>query len=99
MEKEIQTRGKLTDRIKKKSFVALGYEISQTELRLMVYAHYVMTNDQRIDPQKVSQEEREVLSNWREKGYIEGGVSGLSVTKEFWDAMCEIIFLGYVDLD
>lgn len=93
-----QGRGQLTDRIKAKSKEMLGYEITQIELRLMAYAQYVMMNKQRIDPGKCNQEEREILSKWRKKGYIEGGASGLSITKDFWDAMCEILFLGYVDL-
>lgn len=93
-----QKRGQLTERIKAKSKELLGYEIDVKELRLMVYVQYVMTNERRIDPSKVSPEERKILTGWREKGYSEGGASGLAITKEFWDAICEIVFLGYVDL-
>lgn len=89
-------RGALTNNIKAKSKELLGYEISLTELRLMPYVQFVMTNEQRIDPTKINQKERAILSYWREKGYIEGGAGGLAITKEFWDAMCEILFLGYV---
>ena len=95
---EEQKRGQLTDRIKVKSKELLGYEIGTEELRLMVYVHYVMTNDQKLGMEKVSQEERGILTNWKVEGYIEGGASGLTVTKEFWDILSEIIFLGYVDL-
>lgn len=94
-----QKRGQLTDRIKKKSKVALGYEISQEELRLMAYIQYQMMNEQKIDPNKISPSERGVLQKWREAGHIEGGASGLAMTKEFWDAICQILFLGYVDVD
>jgi hypothetical protein len=93
-----QKRGQLTSRIKEKSFELLGYEIDQKELRLMVYVQYVMINDQYIDIRKINQEEREILSQWRKAGYIEGGASQMGITKEFWDILCEIIFLGYVDL-
>ena len=93
-----QKRGVLTNRIKAKSKKLLGYEITQIELRLMVYAQYVMCNEQRIDPRKCNQDDREILSKWRKKKFIEGGASGLAMTKKFWDAVCEIIFLGYVDL-
>lgn len=89
-------RGVLTDEIKKKSKEMVGYEISQRELRLLPYIQYVMTNEQRIDPNKINQEEREILSKWRKKGFIEGGASGLSITKDFWDFVCEAVFLGYV---
>ncbi|KKN18188.1 hypothetical protein LCGC14_0958240 [marine sediment metagenome] len=94
-----QKRGQLTDRIKKKSKEILGYEISQEELRLMAYAQYQMVNEQKIDPNKINQGERAILQKWREAGHIEGGASGLAITKEFWDAICEILFLGYVDID
>lgn len=94
-----QRRGQLTDRIKKKSKELLGYEMGVTELRLMPYIQYAMTNEQKIDPQRCNQADREILQEWREAEYIEGGASGLNITKEFWDIICEIIFLGYVDID
>ena len=93
-----QNRGQLTDRIKEKSKELLGYEISQRELRLMPYIQYVMTNEQRIDPNTINKEEREILSKWRKVGHIEGGASGLRITEGFWNIICEIIRLGYVDL-
>ena len=93
-----QRRGQLTERIKVKSKELMGREIDTTELRLMAYAQYVMCNDQRIDPRHCNQEDREVLKKWRDAGYIEGGASGMTITREFWNILCEIIFLGYVDL-
>lgn len=95
---EGQRRGQLTERIKLKSQELLGYEISQVELRLMPYVQYQMCNGQKIEPKNINLEEREIISKWRNKGYIDGGVSGLGITKEFWDIINEIIFLGYVDL-
>lgn len=91
-------RGGLTKRIKDKSKELLGYEISQTELRLMPYVQYVMVNDQKISRRHCNQDDREVLQKWREAGHIEGGASGLQITEEFWNIICEIIRLGYVDL-
>ena len=41
---------------------------------------------------------RETGMSWRKAGYIEGGLSGMEISREFWDIMNEIIFLGYVDL-
>jgi hypothetical protein len=95
----MQNRGQLTPRIIGKSVELLGYEMNQTELRLMPYIHYVMTNEQKLDISKINQEEREILSKWRKLGYIEGGASGLKITKDFWNVLCEIVFLGYVDID
>lgn len=94
-----QGRGHLTDRIKEKSKELMGREISTRELRLMPYALTTMIDSpQRIDPRRINQEERGFLSLWREAGYMEGGASGMQITREFWDILCEIVFLGYVDL-
>jgi len=94
----VQKRGQLTDRIKQKSKELLGYEIDVTELRLMPYILYVMQNDQRIAPRRCNEAERDILHKWRKAGHIEGGASGLRITKDFWEILCEIVFLGYVDL-
>jgi hypothetical protein len=93
-----QKRGQLTDRIIEKSNELLGYEITQQELRLLPYLQYLMVNEQRIDPNRINDDERKILSKWRKAGHIEGGASGLGMTKEFWDIINELIFLGYVDL-
>jgi len=94
-----QKRGQLTDRIKQKSKQLLGYEIDVLELRLMPYIQYVMVNEQKIKIEHINFEGRKILSKWREAGHIEGGASGLRITKDFWNIICEIVFLGYVDID
>lgn len=43
-------------------------------------------------------QKRDILQKWRDSGYIKGGASGLSITKEFWEILCNIVFLGYVDI-
>jgi len=98
MVEEIQLRGNLTKRIKSKSKELLGYEISQVELRLMPYILTVMMNEQRIQIRHCNQDDRNILQKWREAGHIEGGASGLQITEEFWNIICEIVRLGYVDL-
>jgi hypothetical protein len=95
-EQTMANRGQITENIKKTSARLLGYEITQAELRLMPYVQYVMVNGQIIEPRKINSEERQILSKWRAKGWIEGGASGLSMTKEFFCAICEIIWLSYV---
>jgi len=92
-----QGRGQLTKRIKVKSKELLGYEIDVIELRLMPYTLYTMMNDQKIDPRHCNQKDRDILKKWRKAGHIEGGAGGMKITKEFWDIICEIVFLGYVN--
>ncbi len=92
-------RGMLTTDINNVAKLMIGRGISQKELRLIVYVQYVMCNDRKIKPLCVNQEERGILAKWKKEGHIEGGASGLAVTKHFWDFMCEVIFLGYVGYD
>ena len=89
-------RGMLTEDIAEKSKSLLGYKIDTTELRLMAYVQYVMVNEQKINPRKCNQDDREVLARWRKAGHMEGGASGLAITREFWDIICELIFMAYV---
>lgn len=77
----------------------LGRTITTEELRLIAYIQFVMVNARKLDITKISDEERGILRTWREQGHIEGGAGGLSVTKQFWDFMCEILFWGYVAFD
>lgn len=92
----IGKRGMLSPQIQELSKKFLGREITVTELRMMPYIDFVMKNDQRIDPRKCNQDDREVLKRLREEGHIEGGASGLSITKEYYDFVQEILWLGYV---
>lgn len=90
-------RGMLTAEIKAKSERLLGTKISTGELRLMPYVVYCLTNGEQIDNLKITDKEREILTNWRLKKFIGGSIhSELIVQKKFWDAMHELIWLGYV---
>jgi hypothetical protein len=91
-------RGVLTHEIRLLSKELLGYEITQSDLRLMPYIQYVMMNEQKINPAHISGDERKILSFWRKQGFMEGGASGLSITKHFWDGINQILWLAYVNL-
>lgn len=71
-------RGILNDRVQSAALQTLRRPITQEELRLMPYVHYVMMNDQRIQPTHINAEERVILAKWREEGWIEGGAGGVS---------------------
>jgi hypothetical protein len=90
-------RGQLTNKIKTVALKELGIiDLSVTALRLMPYIQYTMMNGQKIDPTHINPEERKILKEWKEQGWMEGGMTGLSISKKFWDAMNEILWLGYV---
>lgn len=92
-------RGMLTTDVDKIAKIFLERSITKTELRLIPYIQYVMCNERKINPVHINQEEREILSQWKKEGHIEGGASGLAVTKHFWDFMCEVLFVAYVGYD
>lgn len=89
-------RGMLNQEIEEMAKQFLGREITTTELRLYPYLDYLMKNEQRIDPNRINQEERNVLAILRQEGHIEGGASGLSMTKEFYDYINQVLWIGYV---
>ena len=89
-------RGILTQEIQDVAKQFLGREITTTELRLYPYLDYLMKNEQRIDPRKCNQDDRDVLAVLRAEGHIEGGASGLSMTKEFYDYINQVLWFGYV---
>lgn len=89
-------RGAITDKIQEIAKKFLERKITRVELRFIPYIQYVMANEQKLDIQKVSSKEREILKKWKEADLVEGGASGLSITKEFWNFMCEILWEGYV---
>ena len=89
-------RGQLSKRIQELSNQFLKRDMTTTELRLIPYIQYLLVNNESISPSKLNRDDRDVLQQWREAGHFEGGMSGIGITKPFWDFMCEILFEGYV---
>lgn len=95
-----QGRGALTDRVKKKSIELLGYEIGLREFRLMPYIQYRLMNEHKLARAHVNAEERVILEKWEKAGYMKREAwFWVEVSKEFWDIMSELLYLGYVDID
>ena len=89
-------RGVLTEEIQELAKVFLGREITVRELRLYPYLDYQMKNEQKFNPNHVNQEERTILRLLKDAGHIEGGASGLGMTKEFYDYINQVLWFGYV---
>ena len=96
--KEKQGRGQLTERIKKKSLELFGYEMDQTELRLIPYILYQAQNERKAS--NTNDEEQEILNKWVDNGFllITGLGNILSISEDFWNKANQIVYLGYVDL-
>lgn len=90
-------RGELTERIQTNAKWLLKREITVDELRLMAHLQYVMCNEQKIDASKINEEDKKTLDVWRKEGHIQGGFGGITITKKFWDIICQILYFGYVD--
>ena len=88
--------GALTDEIQELANEFLGRPITTTELRLYPYLDYLMKNEQKIDPRQINQVDRDTLRVLRAEEHIEGGASGLSMTKEFYDYINQVLWYGYV---
>ena len=90
-------RGKVTQEIKMKAKYLLDIDsISATALRLMPYMQYCLVNNTNLNNNNMNENEKRILKEWRKKGFITEGAPDFAVTKKFWDAMGELIWLGYV---
>lgn len=84
-------RGKYTEELHNK------YGISPEELRLIPYLQYLLVNHMPVDPNKISGEERRILSKWRDEGHITFSMTDpCTSTKKFWDFISEILYETYV---
>ena len=89
-------RGQLTEELQGLAKGFLGREIDTTELRLYPYLDYQMKNEQMLEPLRCSGDDRKVLAVLRSEGHIEGGASGLSMTKEFYDYINQVLWFSSV---
>jgi hypothetical protein len=90
-------RGQLTEELKALAEELLSVsEFTQQELRLLPYLQYLVLNNENINPQKINQEERAILSRWKLKGWIFGGMVDLAISKAFWDTINQILWVGYI---
>jgi len=89
-------RGQLTEDVQEFAKQFLGREITTRELRLYPYLDFVMKNQQKIEPAHINQEERDILATLKNEEHIEGGASGLSMTKEFYDYINQVLWVSYV---
>lgn len=92
-------RGMITEEIKKLSKELLGAEISQLELRLLPYVQYTVMNGGNIIRNRINKQENQILKRWQKKGWLKmfSGIDSIEIqiTKEFWNQINQILWLGY----
>ena len=90
-------RGVLNKKSKLAAY-AVGIELTKEKLRLLPYIQSLVLDHAKLDPLKISGDERKIFSVWKKMGLIGGGASEpVTVTKEFWCAMTEILWHTYVN--
>lgn len=94
-------RGELTPEINAKAKELFGYEIDLRALRLIPYILYVLPNGGehggKIEREKINDDDRYWLKRWTDEKRINWGAPWLRVTKEFYDAACELQWMGYIN--
>lgn len=94
------TRGMLTPAREEKIFEATGCRFRQAEIRLMPYLQYLVVNSMKLDPTRVSQKDRQIIAQFRSKGWLSGGASEpVTVSRDFWDIMNECLWVCYAHLE
>ena len=90
------SRGAISEELQVLAKNFLGKELSIKELRLLPYIHYCLVNQQGIDPAKINSEERKIIIEWKKKGYLEGGMKGLRISKDFLNFINECLKISYI---
>lgn len=75
----------------------LGHGLTRTELRLMPYLFVCLMDRTSIRREHVSREELAILVTWEgmDLGEFTAPNRPVSVTKEFYDLMCDVLWESY----
>ena len=93
----MKQRGMLTSELKDSAEFSLGRPFTQDELRLYPYLSYCFLNKGKIDYDKLNRDERLILYELVEQGYIiatEG--DKIYPTRAFYDFMNDMLAESYV---
>jgi hypothetical protein len=95
------SRGQLTNELEQLALCKYGIKLTTVALRMMPYVQYRLLNHSNLDPSHLSTDDRAVWKEWKEAGYVTGGISkrSLGCTKEFWNTMSDLIWHGYMDIE
>lgn len=89
-------RGMLTKDIQEKAKKFLNREITVSELRLYPYIQYQMMNEQMINFKCCNEEDYNILNKLCIEGHIKLNINKISITREFYDYINDVLFDSYV---
>jgi len=93
----MSTRGKLTPHIAYIANKTLNLKsFGTTHLRLLPYIHYCVINHQNLDNTKLSDEEQDIITQWKAHRHIVQIGNRITVSRKFYNAMNDLIWLGYI---
>jgi len=96
-----ENRGKLTPEIESLGEAFLGKKLIKDELGLLPYIDYCSKNFGGIDPKRINQDERNILSDWKKRGFLDYSSSPsngyVTIRRDFYDFMNNVLWLSYVD--
>ena len=90
-------RGKLTDYIKTESSKFNGNPISLAELKLIPYVVDCLLNNRLVNIRHISPADITIINVWKSLGYVDYTQTKFTVTKQFWDFMTQMLWMGYVN--
>ena len=91
-------RGCLTSEIQEESKSFLGRDMTTRELRLLPYIDYCLKNAFAFNNNKINDEERDIIMQWEKDNHLVFSyVRGFEATKEFYDFIQRVLWLGYVE--
>ena len=73
----------------------LGRDPSLLEIRLFPYLIYSLM-DQMIEREKITLEEKVLLTNYEKQGFIKKRGTDIGCTKEFWNFITDVVYKTYV---
>lgn len=91
-------RGQLNEEVANLIAKRLGMKVEDVtvrHVRLMPYLMSRILDNSNIDPIRINGDERQILIDWQNRGFLHSPTTGLKVTSEFYDHLCAILKVSY----
>lgn len=82
------------------ALVSLGYreKITEHHLRFIPYLFSCAMNSKRLEPIRITAQERKIFRAWRDLGLVSGGASSpVKLSISMWRNLSNVLWMAYVD--
>lgn len=90
----LKKRGKYDEEKAAKYEGFFGHPLTLVEMRLIPYVQYCAVNQQQIDRSRIDGAEHKLMFEWKKNGWLDL-FPCVSVSREFWNVMGNILFDFY----